>query len=70
MEKLIYHALKYKPLIDVLISSIPIVIAVMGGYIAVQQYKTARKKLKLDLLISDFLFFKVQIIISEKSFHM
>lgn len=70
MEKLIYHALKYKPLIDVLISSIPIVITVMGGYIAVQQYKTARKKLKLDLLISDFLFFKVQIIISEKSFHM
>nr|WP_319566557.1 hypothetical protein [uncultured Rhodoferax sp.] len=58
MEELICLALRYKPVIDLLISLIPIAIAVLGSYIAIQQYRTARKKLKLDLFDKRFLIFQ------------
>ncbi len=58
MEELFFFAYRYKPLIDLLISSIPIVVAVLGLYIASQQHRTARKKLKLDLFNTRFLIFQ------------
>lgn len=58
MEELICLALRYKPLIDLFISLIPIAITAIGLYIAIQQYITAKKKLKLDLFDKRFLIFQ------------
>jgi hypothetical protein len=37
------------PIIDFFTALIPIAIAVLGSYIAIQQYRTNRRKLKIDL---------------------
>ncbi|WP_019531421.1 hypothetical protein [Dasania marina] len=40
---------KYTPIIDFFTALIPIAIAALGSYIAVQQYRTNRRKLQIDL---------------------
>jgi len=54
LEHVVNTATGYEPVIDLLTSMIPIVLAILGGYIAIQQYKNARRKLKLDLFDKRF----------------
>jgi hypothetical protein len=54
LEKFAIIATKYEPIIDLLTSMIPIVLAILGSYIAIQQRRNARRKLKLDLFDKRF----------------
>lgn len=49
MNQIICLLARYKPVTDFFIGLIPIVLTIFGVYIAIQQYRTNRKKLKLDL---------------------
>lgn len=58
LEELNFYAYRYKPLLNIFIASLPIVLTIFGSYIAIQQYRTARKKLKLDLFDKRYAIFQ------------
>jgi len=49
MNEILCSIEKLKPLVDFFTALIPIAIAILGSYIAIQQHKTNRMKLKNDL---------------------
>ncbi|GJM04048.1 MAG: hypothetical protein DHS20C09_00390 [marine bacterium B5-7] len=49
MDEILFSLEKFKPLIDFFVALIPIALAILGSYIAIQQYRTNRKKLKIEL---------------------
>ncbi len=57
MNDLLYKLKQYKPLIDFFIALMPIALAIFGSYIAIQQYRTNRKKLKIELFEKRFAVF-------------
>lgn len=61
MNELICELEKLKPVTDFFTALIPIVLSVLGIYIAVQQYRTNRKKLKLELFEKRYVVFDVVI---------
>lgn len=58
MDKILCSISEYKPITDLLTALIPIVLTIFGSYIAIQQYRTNRKKLKLDLFDKRFTIFQ------------
>lgn len=58
MDKILCLIFRYEPITNLLIAAIPIVLTVLGSYIAIQQYRTNKKKLKLDLFDKRFLIFQ------------
>jgi len=54
MNELLCKLEQYKPITDFFIALIPIALAILGSYIAIQQYRTNRKKLKIELFEKRF----------------
>lgn len=54
MNEFLCQLEQYKPITDFLIALIPIMLAILGSYIAIQQYRTNRKKLKIELFEKRF----------------
>lgn len=54
MEKLLQTLEKHTILIEFLSSLMPIILTILGLYIAIQQYRTNRKRIKIDLFEKRF----------------